>query len=374
MSVTVQQVIDRALDRSGLSDFNLINVPATISLISNEQRKAYLMAAQLDSEYFGKSGTTSTRTDHTASWDLDTTPGDVAVVTQARIAAYIEAMCTTAPVLSIGSTDTAIASTAFTFRVNGASYNKAAVAAGTAIGAQTVTADKWALYRLSVVVAGTITVTPAAGNVAGYTTEALAKAALPAVPANSVDMGFVTLKTKASMAWIAATDALAGGSTGNVASATNYYPAPEMTAFAVEQKINLVGFRWPDLDLAPRAYVRGRKIVSHIPAGGSSELGHDDSNMVTQLTVYYSELPPAVTSLTTTLRLPDEWQGLLVLPAARMFAVRDKHEEEVQFIELEYQGVLQTFQAAVLAYGHGVRRPLPQVPSIPLGLMQPAGK
>ena len=106
---------------------------------------------------------------------------------------------------------------------------KAAVAAGTTIGAQTVTLDKWALYRLSINAAGTITVTPAADNVAGYANEAAAIAALPVLPALGTDMGYLTILTASGLAWIAGTDALAGGTTGNEAQTTNYYPATTVT-------------------------------------------------------------------------------------------------------------------------------------------------
>jgi len=125
--------------------------------------------------------------------------------------------------LSRGTPDTTIGSTAFNYSVNGVVAQKAA--ANTAIGAQTVTADRWALYRLTIASGGTITVTPAAGNAAGYTSEGAAIAAIPAVPANQVDMGYITVKTKVGTTFVAATDALAGGATGNVASVTHYVPA-----------------------------------------------------------------------------------------------------------------------------------------------------
>jgi hypothetical protein len=131
------------------------------------------------------------------------------------------------PTLSIGTTDTAVGSTAFTFFLENIRYEKDAVAAGTAIGAQTVAADKWALYRPSVSTAEVVTVTPAAGNVAGYANEDAAIAALPDVPANEADMGYFTVKTKAGLVWIAGTDALAGGDSGNEASETNYYTGEE---------------------------------------------------------------------------------------------------------------------------------------------------
>ncbi|MDD2763489.1 MAG: hypothetical protein PHE83_05885 [Opitutaceae bacterium] len=147
------------------------------------------------------------------------------------------------PILSRGTTDTAIASTAFDFSIGGTWYAKAAVPAGTAIPAETVTADKWALYRLSIIADGTITVTPAAGNVAGYADEASAITALPALPGSSAAMGYITVQTKTGFAWIAGTDALAGGSSGNVANATNYYPESASGAQINEYSIWDLKFR-----------------------------------------------------------------------------------------------------------------------------------
>lgn len=128
--------------------------------------------------------------------------------------------------LGRGSTDTAIASGAFRFIITGqaASEAKAAVTTGTAIGAQTVPASKWACYALDVATGGTITVTAAAANATtGYASEALAIAACPARVTGKARMGYITVLATAST-WVAATDALAGGSSGNPATTTNYYP------------------------------------------------------------------------------------------------------------------------------------------------------
>lgn len=126
--------------------------------------------------------------------------------------------------LGRGSTDTAVASGALSFTIFGVPAAKAAVTTGTAPTAQTVPASLWASYALDIVAAGTITVSPAALNTTGYATEALAIAAVPARLTAQARMGYYTVLASAST-WIGATDALAGGSTGNPATTTNYYPA-----------------------------------------------------------------------------------------------------------------------------------------------------
>lgn len=135
--------------------------------------------------------------------------------------------------LGRGSTDTAVASGAFRFQITGqaATEAKAAVTTGTAVTAQTVPADTWALYVFDVPTGGTIAMTPAAANATtGYATEALAIAACPPRITAKARLGYITVKTKAATAWIGATDALAGGSTGNPASITNYYPVAGVNA------------------------------------------------------------------------------------------------------------------------------------------------
>lgn len=126
-----------------------------------------------------------------------------------------------------GSTDTGVATGAFRFIITGqaASEAKAAVTTATALTAQTVPADTWALYVFDIPTGGTIAMLPAAANATtGYATEALAIAACPARVTAKARLGYITVKTAAGLAWIGATDGLAGGSTGNVASQTNYYP------------------------------------------------------------------------------------------------------------------------------------------------------
>jgi len=113
---------------------------------------------------------------------------------------------------------------------------------GQAFGALgTIPASKWGVIGVERVAAGTTTFTSGAANyTTGYDTEALAIAALPAQTADKVRVGYVTVLASAST-WIAGTDALAGGSGGNVATTTNYYNTAsiyDITAFTAKQIAN----------------------------------------------------------------------------------------------------------------------------------------
>ncbi len=100
-----------------------------------------------------------------------------------------------------------------------------AVTAGTALTATThdITADKWGLFLLSVDSDGTtFTVTPSAAL--NYDTEALAIAALPAVPTGNACMGVLTVEATSGAIFNATTDGFEGGASGTAADTTNYYP------------------------------------------------------------------------------------------------------------------------------------------------------
>lgn len=83
--MTVQDVIDLAVETSNLNDPDLISETELIRFISIFQQKAYMAAAQMNPDYFGKEGNTAARASHTASWDLSSTPGDVAAVSKIEI-------------------------------------------------------------------------------------------------------------------------------------------------------------------------------------------------------------------------------------------------------------------------------------------------
>ena len=134
-----------------------------------------------------------------------------------------------APVLlSLGTTDTSVASAAFSYGPQSILHQDA-IPAGTALAAGTIPKDKWGVYRFSLNPAtGKVVSTAGAANfAAGYDSDptvpdAKAAAAVPAVPAGQVDMGFVTVLTKIGKPFIGGTDSLANGAAGNVAAATNY--------------------------------------------------------------------------------------------------------------------------------------------------------
>lgn len=129
---------------------------------------------------------------------------------------------------------------------------------------------------------------------------------------------------------------------------------------AVGDRVNLILQRMPEVDLCPRAFIRGRKISSY-----KTELG-TGVNFVSVLKVFYSPIPAAVTVTTQSVTLPDEWTSLLELPLSRILAVRDRRLDELPPIDEEYKFMLGLFDEAVLAFDHGVRRPLSLAQAIPL--------
>jgi hypothetical protein len=87
--------------------------------------------------------------------------------------------------------------------------------------------NKWGAFavRLEMGVDNDPEIVPAAGNAAGYATEALALAAIGDEEAldQYVRVGSFTVLSSADNIWIAGTDAFAGGDTGNPAQTTNFY-------------------------------------------------------------------------------------------------------------------------------------------------------
>lgn len=133
------------------------------------------------------------------------------------------------PVLSRATAaDTKFGNPVWTFALLGVSSALAAnAAAGTALPAGTIPADKWGIYTVQTNAAGALTVTAGAANfTTGYTAEGDAIATITPATLTTATLAFVgyfTVKTKAGLAFVGGTDALAGGAAGNVASQTKYY-------------------------------------------------------------------------------------------------------------------------------------------------------
>jgi hypothetical protein len=127
---------------------------------------------------------------------------------------------------------------------------------------------------------------------------------------------------------------------------------------SVGDTINIVSFRWPELEVSPRAYIRGQTIY-----GYGDELGADATDFVESLTVFYSELPTSVTTTSQSLTLHDEWMDLVIVPLARLLALRDNRAEDVAILDAEYNSLMATFIDHCSVYDHSAVRPLIAVPA-----------
>lgn len=131
----------------------------------------------------------------------------------------------TTSTLSIGTTVTLAASASVIF-VSGV-YAAVTAETAKAFGALgTIPTGKWGLITVERIANSTTSFVSATANyTTGYASEALAIAAMPAVSANKAVVGYLTIQA-ASPGWVAGTDALAGGTGGTPATATNYYSVP----------------------------------------------------------------------------------------------------------------------------------------------------
>lgn len=125
-------------------------------------------------------------------------------------------------VLSRGVPDTTVAIASTAMQSPTVSPGTLVSSAGVTLGATTITTAKWGVYRVYATSATSFVATPASGAMA-YNTEALAIAAVPAVPAGSWDLGYFTVQASGGFNFVAGTSALQGGASGVPAQTTNYY-------------------------------------------------------------------------------------------------------------------------------------------------------
>ena len=111
--------------------------------------------------------------------------------------------------------------------------------------------------------AGTISTLAGAANfTTGYDDEAAAIAALPAVAANNISMGYVAVLTAVGSAFVGGTDALQGGAGGNPSSDTNYYSTAALTTTTIN---GINGDSWVvELDASGAGSTTGRVHVFYV--------------------------------------------------------------------------------------------------------------
>lgn len=131
-----------------------------------------------------------------------------------------------------------------------------------------------------------------------------------------------------------------------------------VSGISVGDEVNVVSIRNPWVELAPRVYVRDRVVHEY-----NSELQDDSSNFVTTLKVYYSFLPTDKTSTADTLDLPDEFNLLVVLPLARVMALRDQRPDDAQALNEEFLQHYRTFIQQVSVFDEAAMRELEGIPA-----------
>lgn len=130
---------------------------------------------------------------------------------------------------AFSNTTTTLAYTAFNAFVNGINVYKAAGTVALTATTHDVAIDKWASYRVSMVVGGTIVITKQVA--AEDDTEAAAIGHLAALPAVSVNLGYFTVRGGSAAIFDATTNNLATGAvTGMV---VHYYPATATLSSAI---------------------------------------------------------------------------------------------------------------------------------------------
>ncbi len=125
---------------------------------------------------------------------------------------------------TIGTTVT-VAVPASVIQINGVPTLLAALTAQAFGSLGTIPQNMYGAIALERVAAGTCTFVSASANyTTGYATDALARAALAAQTADRVRVGIVVISPSHASGWVAGTDALQGGTGGNPAAYTAYYP------------------------------------------------------------------------------------------------------------------------------------------------------
>ena len=117
--------------------------------------------------------------------------------------------------LALGSTKPNVANIAFDFHINGKEYSKAAVSGGTVLAGDNIPQNLYGAWALDIGINKTIDITPATANATGYASAILALAGIPAVAADHIRMGTVSV-IKTDAVFIPGTTDLDDGATTDV--------------------------------------------------------------------------------------------------------------------------------------------------------------
>jgi hypothetical protein len=133
--------------------------------------------------------------------------------------------------VTLGNSTVSLSFTAFNAVVNGVSIYKASGTQALTATTHDVAIDKWASYRVSVNVAGTVTITKQAA--AEDNTEAAAIANLAALPADTAALGYFTVRGGTGAIFDATTNNLQTGAVAGMV--VNFYPATPLLPAVVPQ-------------------------------------------------------------------------------------------------------------------------------------------
>lgn len=125
--------------------------------------------------------------------------------------------------LAIGGTTTKYKhTTQVAFIAGGLLQLSATTADHTFTGTETITADKWGVFLITL--AGTTwKSTAAAASPMAYATEAAAIAAMPEPPANEAVMGYITIRARTAVTFTAGTTTLTADNGSGNSQTVNYY-------------------------------------------------------------------------------------------------------------------------------------------------------
>jgi hypothetical protein len=128
---------------------------------------------------------------------------------------------------------------------------------------------------------------------------------------------------------------------GNVAAVSRvevYAITGTVSGISTGDEVSIISIRNPEHGIAPRVYLRNKTIYEY-----DSELQTDSSNYVTRLKIFYSYLPATKTSGSDQLDLPDEFANVLIVPLARLMALRDQRVDELPGLDEEWKLAIITF-------------------------------